>query len=169
MAGVQVDYYFLVSIGRGPYIGHKPFSDLVSTYDLKVKSQGRWCWSICSRRTGGLPLMKRHPVAASATGWSSLQRFGATSAASNSIFTPRTGRFNARTRRRAGPWDSRQIEGRSRPRSIFAGEAFCRRVGGSAQSGRSRRDRENWPDEIRASRQTIGCSDRGSEGDQRGL
>ncbi len=56
----QVDYYFSFQ-SPWAYIGHKSFSDLVSTYDLKVNHKPVVLVDLFSE-TGGLPLMKRHPV-----------------------------------------------------------------------------------------------------------
>ena len=56
----QVDYYFSFQ-SPWAYIGHGPFSDLVSTYDLKVNYKPVVLVDLFSE-TGGLPLMKRHPV-----------------------------------------------------------------------------------------------------------
>ena len=56
----QVDYYFSFQ-SPWAYIGHGPFSDLVSTYDLKVNLKPVVLVDLFSE-TGGLPLMKRHPV-----------------------------------------------------------------------------------------------------------
>src|SRR3954467_76143 len=56
----QVDYYFSFQ-SPWAYIGHGPFSDLVTTYDLKVNHKPVVLVDLFSE-TGGLPLMKRHPV-----------------------------------------------------------------------------------------------------------
>ena len=56
----QVDYYFSFQ-SPWAYIGHKPFRELVSTYDLKVNHKPVVLVDLFSE-TGGLPLMKRHPV-----------------------------------------------------------------------------------------------------------
>ena len=56
----QVDYYFSFQ-SPWAYIGHKPFRQLVSTYDLKVNHKPVVLVDLFSE-TGGLPLMKRHPV-----------------------------------------------------------------------------------------------------------
>lgn len=56
----QVDYYFSFQ-SPWAYIGHGPFSELVSTYDLKVNLKPVVLLDLFSE-TGGLPLMKRHPV-----------------------------------------------------------------------------------------------------------
>ena len=56
----QVDYYFSFQ-SPWAYIGHKSFRDLVSTYDLKVNHKPVVLVDLFSE-TGGLPLMKRHPV-----------------------------------------------------------------------------------------------------------
>jgi 2-hydroxychromene-2-carboxylate isomerase len=56
----QVDYYFSLLSPWG-YIGHKPFRDLVSTYNIKVNHKPVVLVDLFSE-TGGLPLMKRHPV-----------------------------------------------------------------------------------------------------------
>ena len=46
---------------RGPISGIGPFDDLVSAYDLKVNHKPVVLVDLFSE-TGGLPLMKRHPV-----------------------------------------------------------------------------------------------------------
>jgi 2-hydroxychromene-2-carboxylate isomerase len=56
----QVDYYFSFQ-SPWAYIGHKPFRDVVKTYDLKVNHKPVLLVDLFSE-TGGLPLMKRHPV-----------------------------------------------------------------------------------------------------------
>ena len=56
----HVDCYFSFQ-SPWAYIGHQPFSDLVSTYDLKVNHKPGVLVDLFSE-TGGLPLMKRHPV-----------------------------------------------------------------------------------------------------------
>ena len=56
----QVDYYFSFQ-SPWAYVGHGPFSDLVSTYGLKVNHKPVVLVDLFSE-TGGLPLMKRHPV-----------------------------------------------------------------------------------------------------------
>ena len=56
----QVDYYFSLQ-SPWAYIGHKPFLDVVSTYDLKINHKPVVLVDLFSE-TGGLPLMKRHPV-----------------------------------------------------------------------------------------------------------
>ena len=56
----QIDYYFSFQ-SPWAYIGHKPFSDVVSAYDLKVNHKPVVLVDLFSE-TGGLPLMKRHPV-----------------------------------------------------------------------------------------------------------
>ena len=56
----QVDYYFSFQ-SPWAYIGHRSFSGLVSTYDLKVNLKPVVLVDLFSE-TGGLPLMKRHPV-----------------------------------------------------------------------------------------------------------
>src|ERR1700760_2504419 len=56
----QVDYYCSFQ-SPWAYIGHKFFTDLVSTYDLKVNHKPVVLVDLFSE-TGGLPLMKRHPV-----------------------------------------------------------------------------------------------------------
>jgi 2-hydroxychromene-2-carboxylate isomerase len=56
----QVDYYFSLQ-SPWAYIGHKPFLDVVSSYDLKVNHKPVVLVDLFSE-TGGLPLMKRHPV-----------------------------------------------------------------------------------------------------------
>jgi 2-hydroxychromene-2-carboxylate isomerase len=56
----QIDYYFSLQ-SPWAYIGHKPFRELVSTYDLKVNHKPVVLVDLFSE-TGGLPLLKRHPV-----------------------------------------------------------------------------------------------------------
>jgi len=56
----QVDYYFSFQ-SPWAYIGHKFFRDLVATHDLKVNHRPVVLVDLFSE-TGGLPLMKRHPV-----------------------------------------------------------------------------------------------------------
>ena len=56
----QVDYYFSFQ-SPWAYIGHNYFQDLVTTYDLKVNHKPVVLVDLFSE-TGGLPLMKRHPV-----------------------------------------------------------------------------------------------------------
>jgi len=56
----QVDYYFSFQ-SPWAYIGHKAFRDLVSAYDLKVNHKPVVLVDLFAE-TGGLPLMKRHPV-----------------------------------------------------------------------------------------------------------
>lgn len=56
----QVDYYFSFQ-SPWAYIGHGSFMALVSTYDLKVNYKPVVLVDLFSE-TGGLPLMKRHPV-----------------------------------------------------------------------------------------------------------
>ena len=59
----QVDYYFSFQ-SPWAYIGHKPFSDLVNSYDLKVNHKPVVLVDLFSE-TGGLPLMKRRSRLAS--------------------------------------------------------------------------------------------------------
>jgi 2-hydroxychromene-2-carboxylate isomerase len=56
----QVDYYFSF-LSPWAYVGHRTFRGLVSTYDLKVNHRPVVLVDLFSE-TGGLPLMKRHPV-----------------------------------------------------------------------------------------------------------
>jgi 2-hydroxychromene-2-carboxylate isomerase len=56
----QVDYYFSFQ-SPWAYVGHQAFRSLVSTYDLKVNYKPVVLVDLFSE-TGGLPLMKRHPV-----------------------------------------------------------------------------------------------------------
>jgi 2-hydroxychromene-2-carboxylate isomerase len=56
----QVDYYFSFS-SPWAYIGHKAFRDVVATYGLKVNHKPVVLVDLFSE-TGGLPLIKRHPV-----------------------------------------------------------------------------------------------------------
>ncbi|KIZ39834.1 MULTISPECIES: 2-hydroxychromene-2-carboxylate isomerase [Rhodopseudomonas] len=56
----QIDYYFSLQ-SPWAYIGHKPFRDVVSTYDLKINYKPVVLLELFSE-TGGLPLGKRHPA-----------------------------------------------------------------------------------------------------------
>lgn len=56
----SIDYYFSLP-SPWAYIGHKPFMDLVKTYDLKVNYKPVFLGELFAE-TGGLPLGKRHPV-----------------------------------------------------------------------------------------------------------
>jgi 2-hydroxychromene-2-carboxylate isomerase len=56
----QVDYYFSLQ-SPWAYIGHNPFLDVAKTYDLKVNYKPVVLVDLFSE-TGGLPLLKRHPV-----------------------------------------------------------------------------------------------------------
>src|SRR4029450_3469743 len=56
----QVDYYFSLQ-SPWAYIGHQSFRRLVSTYDLTINHRPVVLVDLFSE-TGGLPLMKRHPV-----------------------------------------------------------------------------------------------------------
>jgi 2-hydroxychromene-2-carboxylate isomerase len=56
----QVDYYFSLS-SPWAYIGHKLFRDVVAAYDLKVNHKPVVLVDLFTE-TGGLPLIKRHPV-----------------------------------------------------------------------------------------------------------
>ena len=56
----QVDYYFSFQ-SPWAYIGHDAFSQVARTYDLKVNYRPVVLVDLFSE-TGGLPLMKRHPV-----------------------------------------------------------------------------------------------------------
>src|SRR5689334_22253496 len=56
----QVDYYFSLQ-SPWAYIGHQSFRRLVSTYDLTVNHRPVVLVDLFSE-TGGLPLLKRHPV-----------------------------------------------------------------------------------------------------------
>src|ERR1700704_1500909 len=56
----QIDYYFSLQ-SPWAYIGHKLFREVASTYDLKVNHKPVVLVDLFSQ-TGGLPLMKRHPV-----------------------------------------------------------------------------------------------------------
>ena len=56
----QVDYYFSFQ-SPWAYIGHQSFRRLVSAYDLTVNHKPVVLVDLFSE-TGGLPLMKRHPV-----------------------------------------------------------------------------------------------------------
>jgi 2-hydroxychromene-2-carboxylate isomerase len=56
----QVDYYFSLQ-SPWAYIGHKSFLEVARNYDLKVNHKPVLLVDLFSQ-TGGLPLMKRHPV-----------------------------------------------------------------------------------------------------------
>jgi 2-hydroxychromene-2-carboxylate isomerase len=56
----QVDYYFSFQ-SPWAYIGHKAFQEIAKTYGLKVNYKPVVLVDLFSE-TGGLPLMKRHPV-----------------------------------------------------------------------------------------------------------
>ncbi len=56
----QVDYYFSF-LSPWAYVGHRAFRALVSAYDLKVNHKPVVLVDLFSE-SGGLPLMKRHPV-----------------------------------------------------------------------------------------------------------
>src|SRR5436305_6055730 len=56
----QVDYYFSFQ-SPWAYIGHNVFQDVAKTYGLKVSYKPVVLVDLFSE-TGGLPLMKRHPV-----------------------------------------------------------------------------------------------------------
>jgi 2-hydroxychromene-2-carboxylate isomerase len=56
----QVDYYFSFS-SPWAYIGHKAFRDVVAPYGLRVNHKPVVLVDLFSE-TGGLPLIKRHPV-----------------------------------------------------------------------------------------------------------
>jgi 2-hydroxychromene-2-carboxylate isomerase len=56
----QVDYYFSFQ-SPWAYIGHQAFQDVASTFKLKVNYKPVVLVDLFSE-TGGLPLMKRHPV-----------------------------------------------------------------------------------------------------------
>jgi len=56
----QIDYYFSLQ-SPWAYIGHKAFRDVVAAYDLKVNHKPVVLVDLFSE-TGGLPLLKRHPV-----------------------------------------------------------------------------------------------------------
>jgi 2-hydroxychromene-2-carboxylate isomerase len=56
----QVDYYFSLQ-SPWAYIGHKLFREIVSTYGLAVNHKPVVLVDLFSE-TGGLPLLKRHPV-----------------------------------------------------------------------------------------------------------
>ena len=56
----QVDYYFSFQ-SPWAYIGHQLFRDVANTYGLKVNYKPVVLVDLFSE-TGGLPLMKRHPV-----------------------------------------------------------------------------------------------------------
>jgi 2-hydroxychromene-2-carboxylate isomerase len=56
----QIDYYFSLQ-SPWAYIGHKLFRDVVAAFDLKVNHKPVVLVDLFSE-TGGLPLIKRHPV-----------------------------------------------------------------------------------------------------------
>ena len=56
----QLDYYFSFQ-SPWPYIGHKVFQEVAKTYGLKVNYKPVVLVDLFSE-TGGLPLLKRHPV-----------------------------------------------------------------------------------------------------------
>ena len=56
----QVDYYFSLQ-SPWAYVGHSPFQDVAKTYDLRVNYKPVVLVDLFSE-TGGLPLLKRHPV-----------------------------------------------------------------------------------------------------------
>jgi 2-hydroxychromene-2-carboxylate isomerase len=56
----QVDYYFSLP-SPWAYIGHKPFLEVATTHGLKISYKPVVLVDLFSE-TGGLPLMKRHPV-----------------------------------------------------------------------------------------------------------
>src|SRR3954453_18287002 len=56
----QIDYYFSLS-SPWAYIGHRLFREVANTYDVKVNHKPVVLVDLFSQ-TGGLPLMKRHPV-----------------------------------------------------------------------------------------------------------
>jgi 2-hydroxychromene-2-carboxylate isomerase len=56
----QIDYYFSLN-SPWAYIGHGLFRDVVSTYDCTVNHKPVVLVELFSE-TGGLPLIKRHPV-----------------------------------------------------------------------------------------------------------
>jgi 2-hydroxychromene-2-carboxylate isomerase len=56
----QIDYYFSIS-SPWAYIGHKLFRDAVATYGVTVNHKPVVLVDLFSE-TGGLPLIKRHPV-----------------------------------------------------------------------------------------------------------
>ena len=56
----HIDYYFSIS-SPWAYIGHKLFREVVATYGLEVNHKPVVLVELFSE-TGGLPLIKRHPV-----------------------------------------------------------------------------------------------------------
>jgi 2-hydroxychromene-2-carboxylate isomerase len=56
----QIDYYFSL-LSPWAYIGHKLFRDAVDSHGLKVNHKPVVLMDLFSE-TGGLPLLKRHPV-----------------------------------------------------------------------------------------------------------
>jgi 2-hydroxychromene-2-carboxylate isomerase len=56
----QVDYYFSLQ-SPWAYIGHKLFRDIVASHDVRVNHKPVVLGDLFSE-TGGLPLLKRHPV-----------------------------------------------------------------------------------------------------------
>ncbi|MBR0797648.1 2-hydroxychromene-2-carboxylate isomerase [Bradyrhizobium jicamae] len=56
----QIDYYFSLQ-SPWAYIGHKPFREIVSAYDLKINYKPVQLVDLFAE-SGGLPLAKRHPA-----------------------------------------------------------------------------------------------------------
>ena len=126
----QVDYYFSFQ-SPWAYIGHKAFRDLVSTYDLKVNHKPVVLVDLFSE-TGGLPLMKRHPVRQRYR-MVELQRWRDKRGLKFHL-QPANWPFNARL---ADGVVIAAIEAGLDP-DPYLRAGFCRGLGRSAQSGRSR-------------------------------
>ena len=117
------------------YIGHKSFRDVVSTYDLKVNHKPVVLVDLFSE-TGGLPLMKRHPVRQRYR-MVELQRWRDKRGLKFHL-QPANWPFNARL---ADGVVIAALEAGHDP-DRYSATRLCRRLGGPAQSGRSRDDRE---------------------------
>ena len=125
----QVDYYFSFQ-SPWAYIGHKLFRDVVSTYDLKVNHKPVVLVDLFSE-TGGLPLMKRHPVRQRYR-MVELQRWRDKRGLKFHL-QPANWPFNARL---ADGVVIAALEAGHDPDRVSAA-GFCRGVGRPAQSGRS--------------------------------
>ena len=124
----QVDYYFSLQ-SPWAYMGHKLFREVASTYDLKVNHKPVVLVDLFSE-TGGLPLMKRHPVRQRYR-MVELQRWRDKRGLN---FHPGVFSLQPAARRWRG---DRGDRGRPRSRPISAA-SVSRGVGSPAKSGRSR-------------------------------
>jgi 2-hydroxychromene-2-carboxylate isomerase len=125
----QVDYYFSFQ-SPWAYIGHKLFREVASTYDLIVNHKPVVLVDLFSE-TGGLPLMKRHPVRQRYR-MVELQRWRDKRGLKFHLQPA-----NWRVQRAAGRWrGDRGDRGRPRSRALRAA-GVCRGVGGPAQPDRS--------------------------------